>query len=209
MAPLTNPDFPQRKGSSPLGVALLAFLLILTVGYRIAASHYAFLGNTAPLMAVAFGGALLLGARFWWVPVVLLVVSDLFLGIWHGGGGIGGYTLLSIGFYLGVAFLGGRLGGGSHPLLTLWCGTLCCSLLFYVVANTYSWGMWPGYEKSVAGWLQSQTTGVPGVQPPAWMFLRNALIADSVWCAIAAILFWIERRSFPAPVETAESARIS
>ncbi len=186
-----------------MGIGLLAFLLILTVGYRIAASHYAFLGNTAPLMAIAFGGALLLGARFWWVPVIMLVASDLFLGLWHGAGGVGGYTLLSIGFYIAVAFTAGRFSGGARPLLTLWSGTLCCGVLFYIVANTYSWAMWPGYEKSLAGWFQSQTLGVPGVQPPAWMFLRNALIADSIWCALAAALFWIERRSLsakPVPV---------
>lgn len=177
-----------------LGASLLFFLLIVTVGYRIAASHYDFLGNTAPLMAIAFGGAFLLGARFWWVPVALLVASDLFLGFWHGAGGVGGYTFFSIGFYLCVAFVASRFSTRQHPWITLWCGTLTCSVLFYVLANTYSFAMWPGYEKSLAGWLQSQTTGVPGIQPPAWMFLRNALIADSIWCAIAGALFFLDRR---------------
>jgi hypothetical protein len=51
-----------------------------------------------------------------------------------------------------------------------------------------------GYEKSLAGWWQSQTTGVPGINPPAWMFLRNALIADSIWCAIAAAVVLLERK---------------
>lgn len=185
-------DRTDRVGS--WGIALVIFLLLVTTGYRIAASHFDFLGNTAPLMAIAFGGAFLLGARFWWVPAVLLVASDLLLGIWNGGGGIGGYTLFSVTFYLFVAFVASRFAGQSHPLLTLWCGTLTCSVLFYVLANTYSFLMWPGYEKSLAGWLQSQTTGVPGVQPPAWVFLRNALIADSIWCAIAGSIFFFERR---------------
>lgn len=185
----------DRSARISVGVSLLIFLLIATVGYRIAASHYDFLGNTAPLMAIAFGGAFLLGARFWWIPVVLLVASDLLLGFWHGGGGLGGYTIFSVIFYLLVAFLASRFSSRSHPWLTLWCGTLTCSILFYLLANTYSFAMWPGYEKSIVGWVQSQTTGLPGVQPQAWVFLRNALIADSIWCALAGLVLLFESRA--------------
>lgn len=173
---------------------MLGALLFATVAYRLLASHYDLLGNTAPLMAIAFGGAFLTGSRFWFVPVVILVISDLILGLWHGQGGIGGYTLMSIGIYLIVGWIGGRAGKREKILPMMWLGTLCCSVLFYVFANTYSWMMWAGYDKSLAGWWQSQTIGVPGINPPAWMFLRNALIADSVWCAMAGLMFFAERR---------------
>ncbi|MEM6916833.1 MAG: DUF6580 family putative transport protein, partial [Verrucomicrobiota bacterium] len=126
--------------------------------------------------------------RFWWIPVILLVASDLILGVWHGGGGIGRYTLMSAVFYLAVAWIGGRFGRSGRVWPVMWGGTLLCSLLFYVFANTFSWLVFAGYEKSIAGWWQAQTTGVPGVNPPAWMFLRNALIADSVWCALAGLV---------------------
>lgn len=188
------PSKSSEQSSAFPGLYLVALLLLVTVGYRIAASHYDFLGNTAPLMAIAFGGALLLGARFWWVPVVLLVVSDLLLGFWHGSGGIGGYTVFSIVFYLAVAWTAGKIGRSEKMWPMLWCGTLLCSVLFYGFANTYSWMVWPGYEKSLAGWWQSQTIGVPGINPPAWMFLRNALIADSIWCVIAGLVFFAERK---------------
>jgi len=173
---------------------MLGSLLLITVAYRLLASHYDFLGNTAPLMAIAFGGALLMGSGFWFVPVLLLVVSDLVLGFWHGQGGVGGYTLMSMTFYLVVSWIGGRAGQREKIWPMMWMGTLSCSVLFYLFANTYSWLMWPGYEKSIAGWWQSQTIGVPGINPPAWMFLRNALIADSIWCALAGLLFFAEKR---------------
>lgn len=163
-------------------------LVLITVGYRVFASHFGFLGNTAPLMAVTFGGALLLGSRCWWLPVLILIVSDLILGVLHEGSGIGGYTVMSALVYLLVAYLGGRAGRSDRMWPVLWCGTLVSSVIFYAVANTYSWLVWPGYEISAAGWWQSQTTGLPGYSPPAWMFLRNSLIADSIWCAVAGLL---------------------
>ena len=97
-------------GLSRSGWLMLGALLLVTVAYRLLASHYDLLGNTAPLMAIAFGGAFLTGSRFWFVPVAILVISDLILGLWHGQGGIGGYTLMSIGIYLIVGWIGGRAG---------------------------------------------------------------------------------------------------
>ncbi len=170
----------------PLWEVLL--LVLITVGYRVFASYFGFLGNTAPLMAVTFGGAMLLGSRCWWLPVVMLLVSDLILGVLHGAGGIGGYTAMSAAVYFLVAYAGGLAGRSDRIWPVLWCGTLFSGVFFYVIANTYSWLMWPGYEMSAAGWWQSQTTGLPGFSPPAWMFLRNSLIADSIWCALAGVL---------------------
>ncbi len=184
----------SRKGN-PLSIPLVLLLVVITVSYRVIASSFDFLGNTAPLMAIAFGGAMLLGARFWWLPVLLLVVSDLILGFVNGSGGIGGYTLISAFFYLSVAWVGGRAGSRERIWPMMWCGTLFCGILFYVVANTYSFLAWPGYEKSLAGWWQSQTIGNPNFAPPAWVFLRNALVADSIWCALAGLLFfWNPKR---------------
>ena len=146
---------------------------------------------------------MLLGLRGWGLPVALLLASDLALGLLHGGGsGIGSYTLMSVVFYLIVAFLGGRVGRREKIWPMMWCGTLLCGLLFYVVANTYSWLVWPGYAMTPTGWWQAQTTGVPGINPPAWMFLRNALIADSIWCGLAGLLYLAQRRSQGIAVAT-------
>lgn len=146
-------------------------------------------------MATAFGGALLLGLRFWWIPALALVVSDLILGFWHGSGGIGGYTILSACFIFAVSYTAAVLGRRKKTWARMLFGTLVCSVAFYVVANTYSWLAWPGYEKSLFGWWQSQTVGVPNVSPPAWAFLRNALIADTIWCGLAGVLFFFDFRS--------------
>jgi hypothetical protein len=51
------------------------------------------------------------------------------------------------------------------------------SVGFYLLANSVSWSADAGYPKSLAGWWQAQTIGLPGF-PPTWMFLRNSLISD-------------------------------
>lgn len=175
--------------SAKPGPSLLAVLTLVLLGaaYRVAAPSLGLPVNTAPLMALSFGGALLLGWRLAWVPVLALLASDFALGWFEPGGGFGGYTLMSAGFYLLTAFFGASTGSRKKSWPALWCGTLLCSIAFYLAANTYSWLFWPGYEKSLAGWWQSQTTGLPEFSPPAWVFLRNALIADSLWCGLAGL----------------------
>ena len=75
-------------------------------------------------------------------------------------------------------------------------GTLACSVLFYLGANTFSWAIGSGYAKTLAGWWQSQTVGLPGY-PPSILFLRNALIGDVFWCVLAAPLFFWEPARLP------------
>lgn len=162
--------------------------------------------NTSPLMAACFGGGLLLGWRYAWVPAVLLVIGDLFLGLAHGTG-IGGYTLFSGVVYTLAAAVGAatgsRLGNGRPGVrwAAMLGGTLVSSLLFYAVANSYVWLVSPLYDKSLAGWWQSQTTGLPQFQPQAWVFLVRSLIGDSVWCVLAApLFFWAPVRAAVAPL---------
>ncbi|HRQ90083.1 MAG TPA: hypothetical protein PLA50_14890 [Bacteroidia bacterium] len=169
-------------------------LVALGACYRVAAPVFEFPVNTAPLMALSFGGAMLLGWRFWWVPVAALLASDLALGWLLPGSGIGGYTLMSALLYAGSAWLGGFVGSKKTSWPALWFGTLGCGVLFYLAANTYAWLLTPDYAKTLAGWWQSQTTGLPQFSPPAWFFLRNSLIADTLWCGIAALVHLAVRR---------------
>jgi hypothetical protein len=175
-------------------VSWIAGLLALTIGYRVAAAGSTDLMNTSPLMAACFGGGLLLGWRFFWVPAMLLLASDVFLGLAHGIG-VGGYTFASGAIYtlaaMAGAHVGARVGQSSGTRwFSLFTGTLLSSVVFYLVANSYVWLVSPLYEKSAAGWWQSQTVGLPQYQPQAWVFLIRSLIGDAIWCVLAAPLFF-------------------
>lgn len=167
---------------------LIASTLLIII-YRVWSVQFPWLSNSSPLMALCFGGGLLLGRRFWWVPVLLVLSSDFCVGLINGGYGIGSYTAMSAALFCGAAWAGSRLGAWSgRNGLTLWGGTMLCSLVFYAAANTFNWAIDPAYPRSWAGWWQSQTTGLP-LYAPSWTFLRNALAGDSVWCLLATMVF--------------------
>lgn len=169
-------------------------LIIFTVVYRIFASQVPSLSNSSPTMALCFGGGLLLGRKFWWLPAVLILGSDFLIGLRNGGGGIGLYTLLTVTLFCGAAWFGNissRWNGRTWP--TMWCGVLACSIIFYAAANTFVWVAYPGYAKTLAGWWQSQTVGLPQYSPQSWVFLRNAVIGDSAWCLLAGLLFFFNK----------------
>lgn len=182
-------SFPDSHPSRR--ISFLGALLLVCAGlaYRIAIPVFGLAWNSAPLMAIAFGGGLLLGMRSWWIPALALIASDLILGLIISGGGVGTYTLMSALIYTGAAWCGAWVGKSSRTWLVMWSGTLVSGIIFYIVANTFSWLTMPEYAKTLAGWWQSQTTGLPQYTPPAWAFLRNALLGDTFWCVIAGLLF--------------------
>lgn len=137
------------------------------------------LGNFAPWMALAFTGAIVFPRSLaWWVWPVALIAVDL---------AVQGTTALA---YLPqiwvvyVCFAFAAIWGGSLRQRVGVMGTLArvvgCSVGFYLITNTQAWLVSAAYEKSVSGWLQALTTGVPGY-PPTLLFLRNSLVSDVVF----------------------------
>lgn len=194
--------FPAMKRHQTIRPAsrwlYIVSLLLLVVAYRLfAAGNYSILANTAPVMAVCFGGGLLLGRGYWWVPALLMIGSDIVLGLASDveGGGLGAHTLFTVIFFTVIAYAASQFGSLSS-WWTLLGGTLLSSVLFYLAANTYAWiGMAEVYPQTLAGWWQSQSIGLPGY-PPSWHFLRNALIGDAIWCLLASpLFFWKSLRS--------------
>jgi hypothetical protein len=55
--------------------------------------------------------------------------------------------------------------------------------VFYLVSNTASWFYEPGYAKTLAGWIQALTTGLPGY-PPTWAFLLKTLLSSGLFTGL-------------------------
>jgi hypothetical protein len=99
--------------------------------------------------------------------------------------------------YLLVIALGRKI---SHraSFLGLLGGGVLGAIVFYFLTNTLSWLLNPAYVKTLAGWLQSLTTGVPGY-PPTWTFFFNTLASTGLFTGLFAAVMKFS--------EAAEAAR--
>ena len=179
-------------------------LLLACVIYRVAASHFPGpMSNISPLMAVAFAGAMYLPRAWGWliVPISLLFTELAFLSVNYLTDGSGSmfswYTVIALVIYVMASGLG-LLIMNHKSLLKIIGGSLACSLLFYVVSNTFSWWhdlviqMPNGYPATLAGWWQANTVGLPAYSAtPTWMFLRNGMVGDLFF--VFLLLFILDR----------------
>ena len=92
--------------------------------------------------------------------------------------------LLNYAIYAGLIALGKWL-GKTAPFWKLLFGGILGAAIFYVLTNTLSWLMDPGYAKTIAGWIQALFTGLPGY-PPSWEFFRNTLLSGGLFTALFA-----------------------
>jgi hypothetical protein len=187
----------MKRKLSPVYLALI--LILGCVTFRLLSSNFPeFIPNISPLMAIAYVGAMYLPRRWGWLvgPSTLVLTELAFLQVNYRTDGSGSmfswWTVISIGIYAAAGGLGiwiagrksrGRIVGGS----------LACSLLFYVAANTFSWWhdvvvqMTPGYPATLAGWWQANTIGLVGY-PPTWLFLRNGMAGDLFFAVLLLLV---------------------
>lgn len=194
MMTMMNDDFSPNGAASKgrtiwLPVVLIALALVLRVvkGTEVGADV---LPNFSPWMALAFAGTLLFPRVLpWWGVVGLMLAADMVV---QGGVLLAfpGTMAVVYGLLALAAVAGVRLRGNVGGLETV-AGAVVCSLVFYGVTNTLSWAVMPEYAKSVAGWAQAMTTGLPGF-PPTWTFLRNSLLSDAGFSVLLVLAHNVE-----------------
>lgn len=177
----------MKREFSPGYLALILILGCVTL--RLLNNKFPeFVPNVSPLMAIAYMGAMYFPRRWGWLvgPAALVLTDLAFLEVNYRTDGSGSmfswWTVISLGIYAAAGGLG-ILISQRKSLTRIISGSLACSLLFYVAANTFSWWhdvvikMTPGYPASLAGWWQANTVGLPGYEP-TWLFLRNGMAGD-------------------------------
>jgi len=177
----------MKREISPVYLALI--LVLGCVMFRLLSSVFPdFIPNISPLMAIAYVGAMYLPRRWGWLvgPVTLVLTDIAFLQVNYRTDGSGSmfswWAVISLGIYAAAGGLG-ILIARRKSISKIVSGSVGCSLLFYVAANTFSWWhdvvvqMSPGYPATLAGWWQANTIGLPGYTP-TWTFLRNGVAGD-------------------------------
>ncbi len=198
------------------------FFIASAVGFRLVTNMSANAGagdpaSYAPMIGMVFCAALVLPRRIA-LPVALgaLLVSDIVLNLHYAGRMEGetfwsltlapwvlvNYILYALIFGVGLAFSKWRNVG------TLFAGTIASVLVFYVLSNTASWAASPGYVKTLAGWWQAQTVGLPGF-PPSYLFLRDQLAGNVAFASLFILLVLQPRmegaEKVPSPVTAPEA----
>jgi len=190
----------MKREFSPV---LLALILVAgCVTFRLLNNAFPdFVPNVSPLMAVAYVGAMYLPRRWGWLvgPATLLLTDLAFLKINALTDGTGSmfswWTAISFVLYAAAGGFGIWL-AQRKALVKIIAGSLACSLIFYVAANTFAWWsnlavvVTPGYATTWSGWWQANSVGLPGFVP-TWHFLRNAMAGDLFFAM--ALLFALDR----------------
>ena len=166
--------------------------------------------NFSAAYALAFcAGVYFPGRLAWWLPMSVLLVTDVLLNLHYDAPLLSGYMALNYVAYALLIGLGHRFSARSSWLKLL-AGGLVGAILFYLVTNTAAWfnpapGPFPQepYPKSLLGWIQALTIGSPP-WPPTWTFFRNTLMSGGLFTALFAGAMKFNEARKPAEDEETE-----
>ena len=143
--------------------------------------------------------ALLFCAAFWlpgwmgWVlPLATIIVTDVLLNLFHYNEPALASELISNWMILALFVVLAKWLAKRRSYGRVFLGMLLGALLFYLVSNTVSWMVNPAYAKTIAGWVQALTVGLPGF-PPTWVFGLKSLLGTGLFTGLfAGAMKWSE-----------------
>jgi len=185
----------MKRELSPIHLALI--LILSCVIFRLVSSIFPeYIPNVSPLMAIAFVGAMYLPGRWGWLvgPSTLIFTDLAFLQMNYRteGSMLSMWTAISLVVYAIAGGLGVWI-SSRKSLTKIISGSVACSVLFYVAANTFSWAntvaykLNPGYPGTLGGWVQANTVGLAGYEP-SWLFLRNGIAGDLFFALLLLLI---------------------
>ena len=136
--------------------------------------------------------ALLFCAAFWlpgwmgWVlPLATIIVTDILLNVFAYDVTVLDPRLVTNWMILALFVVLAKWLARSRSYGRVFLGTLFGALLFYLVSNSVSWMVNPAYAKTIAGWVQALTVGLPGF-PPTWVFGLKSLLGTGLFTGLFA-----------------------
>lgn len=149
------------KKATVIAVALIVVGVVLRL-----VPHTA---NFAPIGAIAlFGGAVLSPRLGWWLPVVAMIISDIFLGFHD-------TILFTWGGFALIALFGMSL-RNTNNWLRIPLGALSSGIIFYVVSNFGVWVVGSLYPHTLQGLVDCFVAAIP--------FFKTSLLADLVYSSV-------------------------
>ena len=136
--------------------------------------------------------ALLFCAAFWlpgwmgWVlPLATIIVTDILLNVFAYDVTVLDPRLVTNWMILALFVVPAKWLARRRSYGRVFLGTLFGALLFYLVSNSVSWMVNPAYAKTIAGWVQALTVGLPGF-PPTWVIGLKSLLGTGLFTGLFA-----------------------
>lgn len=157
-----------KQTTSP-GIKLCYVLIVFAVLSRLVPHPY----NFTPVGALGlFAGSYLPLRRFWLVPVIALLVSDVFLGFYHPIAMISVYMSFVLCGVIGRSVLMQK-----RSIIRLAVTSLSASCLFFIVSNFGDWlSQINHYPMTFNGLLQCYAMAIP--------FFGNTIAGDLFYVAV-------------------------
>lgn len=134
--------------------------------------------NVAPIAAIALFAGVYLNKRIVpWVPLVIMIASDLIIGLHD-------VVLYTWGSFILVGFMGVWLRQHKSPA-GIFAATICSALLFFVITNFGVWLAW--YPKTLEGFYACYMNALP--------FLRNTMAGNIIFGAVLFGLYELARKA--------------
>ena len=157
-------------------------LIILALASRILNAYVPFLGNFAPVTAIALFGAVTFEKRWMalLLPISLMFVSDVIIAQINGLSIIHHYSAYVYGGFILVNVLGvlAKKNLGTAKMLGM---SVASSIVFFLVSN---FGVWmdvqSGYARSIQGLLDCYVMGLPFFQ---WTILGDLIFTTVLFGA--------------------------
>lgn len=157
--------------------------------YKLTPEGADFLPGFSPWMALAFAGTLLFsrGRFLWLIPVAIIGIDQISFGFDGASlkAALPTYACLALAAWW-ASTLHSKVG-----IFGILGRAVVGTVGFYVVTNSASWLTNPIYAKSVEGWIQALTVGMPGY-PASILFFRNALLSDLAFSIVLIAAYNME-----------------
>jgi len=119
----------------------------------------------------------------WWLPMSAFLATDGLMNVWYYQvAPLSPYMLVNYGSYAAIIGIG-KWFSARASWFKLVSGSLLGAILFYLVTNTSAWLQNPEYAKTLAGWIQALTVGIPRF-PPTWMFFWKTLLSTGLFTGL-------------------------
>jgi len=160
--------------------------------------------NFSAAYALAFCAGVYFPKRLAWpLPLATLLATDMLMNVlYYHVAPVSAYMLANYAAYAAIIALGQRFSARA-AWLKLLGGSLLGSVLFYLVTNTAAWLQNPEYTKTLAGWIQALTTGIPGY-PPTWLFFWKTLLSGGLFTGLFAGAMKLSEKMEAQEADTAE-----